>query len=139
MDAGAASSAADGVAEALQAVSLQPGENSGDAAPAAASASAAGPAAAGSAGAQHAGAAPEGGAGGHKPSKAQKKKAQKAKAEADRESRIKEELSNMGDSSRVLEEQALAQKLKPHGLAVFDIKARERTSRDHAPRPETAE
>ena len=54
-------------------------------------------------------------------SKAQKRRQAREQEDADREQRIADELAQMGDSKRVVEERSLAQLLQPLGLAVQDI------------------
>ena len=54
-------------------------------------------------------------------SKAQKRRQAREQEEAEREQRIADELAQMGDSERALEERSLAQLLQPLGLAVQDI------------------
>ena len=54
-------------------------------------------------------------------SKAQKRRQAREAQEAERERRIAEELAEMGDSERALEEQSLAQLLQPLGLALREI------------------
>mmetsp|Transcript_29276 Transcript_29276/g.49187 ORF Transcript_29276/g.49187 Transcript_29276/m.49187 type:complete len:354 (+) Transcript_29276:142-1203(+) len=56
-------------------------------------------------------------------SKAQKRKAAKQKAEADREAEVKLEKSQMGDSDRLLEEQAMQAMLSGAELRMCDVKA----------------
>jgi hypothetical protein len=58
------------------------------------------------------------------PSRAQKRREAKAQEEAEREARIAAEQAGMGDSDRLLEERALADLLRPLGLAVHDIPVR---------------
>ena len=54
-------------------------------------------------------------------SKAQKRRQAREQEEAEREQRIADELAQMGDSERALEERSLTQLLQPLGLAVQDI------------------
>ena len=54
-------------------------------------------------------------------SKAQKRRQAREQEDAERDQRIADELAQMGDSERVVEERSLAQLLQPLGLAVQDI------------------
>ena len=54
-------------------------------------------------------------------SKAQKRRQAREQEDAEREQRIADELAQMGDSERLVEERSLAQLLQPLGLAVQDI------------------
>mmetsp|Transcript_30308 Transcript_30308/g.66211 ORF Transcript_30308/g.66211 Transcript_30308/m.66211 type:complete len:303 (-) Transcript_30308:267-1175(-) len=63
------------------------------------------------------------GTGEFKMSKAQKRRAAKQKAEADREAEIELEKSQMGDSDRLLEEQAMKALLSGSRLCMRDVKA----------------
>ena len=54
-------------------------------------------------------------------SKAQKRRQTREQEDAEREQRIADELAQMGDSERAVEERSLAQLLQPLGLAVQDI------------------
>ncbi|CAK0784589.1 hypothetical protein CVIRNUC_007793 [Coccomyxa viridis] len=56
-------------------------------------------------------------------SKAQKRRQAREQEDAEREQRIADELAQMGDSERLVEERSLAQLLQPLGLAVQDIPA----------------
>jgi len=60
---------------------------------------------------------------GRKLSKAQKRKIAKAKADAEREIRIAQEKSELGDSEKTIEEQAMMSALEPLELCMKEIKA----------------
>ena len=63
----------------------------------------------------------EGGGRVKKPTKAQRRRQQKAERDAEREARIAQETSELGETERMLEEKALKKVLAPLGLAVKDI------------------
>lgn len=56
-------------------------------------------------------------------SKAQKRRQRQLEQEAERTAAIEEEIMNMGETSRMVEERALSQLLEPRGLRIHDIPA----------------
>lgn len=67
------------------------------------------------------GSRPEGEDAPGKKSKAQKARERRAKEEAEREARIAEELDNLGDTQRSIEERKLHEKLLPAGLLILEV------------------